>query len=62
MLVEGLIFTTFSFDTHLTMEYLSIHFILYHLQNALSEFSLSIPQETKSLKVVFLYLGTMGLI
>lgn len=46
MLVEGLIFTTFSFDEHLEMEYLSIHFILYHLQNAVSEFSLAIPQET----------------
>jgi len=46
MLVEGLIFTTFSFDEHLKMEYLSIHFIQYHLQNAVSEFSLAIPQET----------------
>jgi hypothetical protein len=60
MLVEGLIFTTFSLDVHLKMEYLSIHFIPYYLQNAVSEFSLSVPQETYSLKVVFLYLGTMG--
>jgi hypothetical protein len=62
MLVEGLIWTKFSFDEHLKMEYPSTDFILYNLQNALSEFSLSIPQETLSLKAVFLYLGTLGVI
>jgi hypothetical protein len=46
MLVEVLMWTKFSFDEHLKMEYPSIDFILYNLQNALSEFSLSIPQET----------------
>jgi hypothetical protein len=39
LLVDGLIWATFSFDEHLKMDYLSIHCILYRLQNVLSKFS-----------------------